>query len=587
MLLLAAWWVLNLLQAAFTGLSDDESYYWYFSQHLDWGYYDHPPMVALLVWLSSWLPGLLGIRFVPTLLQPLYLLLFWHLIKPADATRRDALLYVLICFAQPLLQLYGFLALPDAPLMMGTVLFFWAYRRFCDKDSLPNALLLGVTVALLGYSKYHGALLVALVLLSNPKLFLRPRLYLAGVAALLLFLPHLWWQYSHDWASIRYHLSGRNAWGYKFSFTTEYLATVLVLFNPLLLWHLFKGVKGEWRVENGERRVESGERRVESGERRVESVAGIVVLGGFVLFFLAATLRGRVQPQWLLPVVFPVVAFVFRASRRSKYVRTVTVVCAVLFCAVRLLAVTNPMHLKGQLWEGDEPYRKLATLADGRPVQFIRHYSFASKYAYYTGNPTHCTSYFYDRDSQWQYDTTDRTFAGREVLVAALGDLHGERLEVEAKRDIRYLVVENYRPMRELTMEAISPLDIHLPILHHVDTAGRLVDSIPPFRYAVRVTNPYPYDIVPDTAAPIYLRISFQYDERHASTASALLTDTLRAHTTTVVEPLFKLPAGLESRSYVSCLAIGGGRYSPPAASPSSRVVVECSKGEMVVKGVK
>ena len=146
LILMAAWWVLNLLQAAFTGLADDESYYWYFSQHLDWGYYDHPPMVALLVALSSWLPGTLGIRFFATLLQPLYLLLFWHLIRPADASRRDAAIYLLLCFSQPLLQLYGFLALPDAPLMMTTVLFLWAYKRLCVKVNVPNALLLGLTV---------------------------------------------------------------------------------------------------------------------------------------------------------------------------------------------------------------------------------------------------------------------------------------------------------------------------------------------------------------------------------------------------------------------------------------------------------
>ena len=139
-LALAAWWVLNLLQAAFTGLADDEGYYWYFSQHLDWGYFDHPPMVALLVWLSSWLPGGLGVRFFATLLQPLYLWLFWRLIRPSDATYRDAVAYFLICFSQPLLQLYGFLAVPDAPLMMFTVLFLWAFKRFDSKSSIGNAL---------------------------------------------------------------------------------------------------------------------------------------------------------------------------------------------------------------------------------------------------------------------------------------------------------------------------------------------------------------------------------------------------------------------------------------------------------------
>lgn len=31
------WWILNLLQAAFTELAHDEAYYFMFSQHLDWG----------------------------------------------------------------------------------------------------------------------------------------------------------------------------------------------------------------------------------------------------------------------------------------------------------------------------------------------------------------------------------------------------------------------------------------------------------------------------------------------------------------------------------------------------------------------
>lgn len=242
-LLLAAWWIVNLLQAAFTSLANDEAYYWYYARNLDWGYFDHPPMVALLVWLSSFLPGTLGIRFFSTLLQPLYLLIFWHLIKPSDATRRDALLYVLLCFSLPLLQLYGFLAVPDAPLMMFTVVFLWAFKRFDSKTTLANALLLGLSAALLGYSKYHGALVVLLVLLARPRLFARWQLYVAGLTALLLMAPHLWWQYSHDWVSLRYHLAGRNAWSYNISYTLEYLGILLLLINPLWLCHLWRGIR--------------------------------------------------------------------------------------------------------------------------------------------------------------------------------------------------------------------------------------------------------------------------------------------------------------------------------------------------------
>lgn len=43
------WLLLGLLQAGLTELQDDEAYYWVFSRHLDWGYFDHPPMTALLV----------------------------------------------------------------------------------------------------------------------------------------------------------------------------------------------------------------------------------------------------------------------------------------------------------------------------------------------------------------------------------------------------------------------------------------------------------------------------------------------------------------------------------------------------------
>ena len=556
LILMAAWWVLNLLQAAFTGLADDESYYWYFSQHLDWGYYDHPPMVALLVALSSWLPGTLGIRFFATLLQPLYLLLFWHLIRPADASRRDAVLYVLLCFSQPLLQLYGFMAVPDAPLMLFTVLFLWAYRRFCRDNSFVSALLLGLSVALLGYSKYHGALVVFLALVANPKLFLRGRLYLAGGVALLLFLPHLWWQYMHDWASFRYHLVGRNAWGYDLSFTLEYLATVAVLFNPLWIVHFVKGL-----------------RKPASDEDLTLRRVFIVLFAGFVLFFLVATLRGRVQPQWLLPVSLPVVALVFRAGRQSRFIRSAAIVCAVLFVVVRVVAVGNPTHMKDQLWEGDEPYRKLAAVADGRPVEFLGCYSFASKYAYYTGQPAHCSSLYYSRENQWQYDTADRAFAGREVVVADLGDLHGETLEVEAKRNIKYLVVPDFHSMRELRVTSLEPIDFCVP------------DSLPEFPLTLRVVNPYSYDIVPSADEPVRISLWFQWGSNTVAAATSILSDTLRAGSETVIRPLMTMSSAVPEGTHLSGLAIGYMRFYPAANSPQYRTTVSRQSGTTTIKG--
>ena len=41
--------LVNLLQAYFTEITLDEAYYYQYARDLDWGYYDHPPMVALVI----------------------------------------------------------------------------------------------------------------------------------------------------------------------------------------------------------------------------------------------------------------------------------------------------------------------------------------------------------------------------------------------------------------------------------------------------------------------------------------------------------------------------------------------------------
>ncbi|HTO65264.1 MAG TPA: glycosyl transferase, partial [Bradyrhizobium sp.] len=57
---------LRLIAAAVTPLTFDEAYYWMWSKHLAGGYYDHPPMVALVIRLGTMLAGdtELGVRLV-------------------------------------------------------------------------------------------------------------------------------------------------------------------------------------------------------------------------------------------------------------------------------------------------------------------------------------------------------------------------------------------------------------------------------------------------------------------------------------------------------------------------------------------
>src|SRR6202163_5155809 len=61
---------LRLVAAAFTPITFDEAYYWMWSKHLAGGYYDHPPMVALVIRLGTLIAGdtEFGVRLASILL---------------------------------------------------------------------------------------------------------------------------------------------------------------------------------------------------------------------------------------------------------------------------------------------------------------------------------------------------------------------------------------------------------------------------------------------------------------------------------------------------------------------------------------
>jgi 4-amino-4-deoxy-L-arabinose transferase-like glycosyltransferase len=192
---------MNLLLAAQTGLLDDEAYYWVYSRFLDWGYYDHPPMIAIMIKAGYALfPNEFGVRLLVVLMSTVTLMMIDKLCE-----KRDDLLFYSIAASIFLLQIGSIIAVPDLPLMFFIALYFLVYKEFLKNATLRNTLLLGLVIACMLYSKYHGILVVFLTLLSNLKLFRQWQTYLAATVAAILFLPHGLWQISWP-SSISYHL---------------------------------------------------------------------------------------------------------------------------------------------------------------------------------------------------------------------------------------------------------------------------------------------------------------------------------------------------------------------------------------------
>lgn len=464
-LLLGGWWIVNLIQAGCTELANDEAYYHMFSRELAWGYFDHPPMTALLVRMGAFLGGELGVRFFFTILQPLYLLILYRIIRPEQPTRRDVLLYFVICAALPVLQLYGFIAVPDAPLLLFSALFLLCYKRFTERDSLPNALWLGLSVAALAYSKYHGALVVFFTLVSNPRIFRQPRLYLAGGVALLLLVPHLIWQYEHDFASIRYHLAGRNGF-FRFNYITEYLLNIFAIFNPLFFPLYVKS----W---------------IKSKSANPTERAIYCITLGLIVFFLLSSIRGYVQPQWVIVSSFGFILLLFGYARRHPRTRKYTMIsgCVTigLIVLVRLVMIFNPIGLRFEVFDNKTSYGAIAAVAQGRPVIFGGSYAIAAKYGFYTGQPAFSQPSINYRTSQWQYMDTDTRAAGGPVLIETGPEGADSTLHLANGRDFSYVAVADFRPVRKVEIAG-------RPLPRRVKVGETL--TVP-----LTIFNPYDYDI--------------------------------------------------------------------------------------------
>jgi 4-amino-4-deoxy-L-arabinose transferase-like glycosyltransferase len=169
LLFYSCWLLLCLVQSAFTELLDDEAYYWVYSKFPAWGYFDHPPMVAIMIKAGySIFHNELGVRLISVFMNLFSLVIIEKLIP-----EKTPKLFYAIALSLAVLQVSGFVAAPDIPLIFFTALFFLAYKKFITRASFLHILFLALVMALLLYSKYHGVLVIFFVLVSNLKLFTR------------------------------------------------------------------------------------------------------------------------------------------------------------------------------------------------------------------------------------------------------------------------------------------------------------------------------------------------------------------------------------------------------------------------------
>ena len=209
--------VLRLVAAAWTPLTFDEAYYWMWSKHLAFGYYDHPPMVALVIRAGTLIGGdtELGVRLFSILLAlPMSFAIYRTAAILFGGTRLAA--NATILFNVTLMVAVGTLIVtPDSPLLVAAsfVLFFLAKVLETGRGAWWLAVGAAVGCALL--SKYTALLFgpaILIWLVAVPKqrrwlISLWP--YLGGLVAFAIFASVILWNAEHQWVSFLKQIGDR------------------------------------------------------------------------------------------------------------------------------------------------------------------------------------------------------------------------------------------------------------------------------------------------------------------------------------------------------------------------------------------
>lgn len=227
---------LRLVFAGCVELMPEEAYYWNYAQHLDFGYLDHPPMVAWLIRCGTWLFGQseFGVRVGALLCGLVTSHYVWRLTRES-AGPIFALIALALVQCLPYFFLSGMLMTPDAPLCAAWAAALYHLKRALVDGSGRHWWYAGISLGLGMLSKYTialvgvAALLYMVVAPPARSWWRRPQPYVAAALALVLFCPVIIWNAQHDWASFAFQTSRRLADRPQFALHKLLLSSIVLL----------------------------------------------------------------------------------------------------------------------------------------------------------------------------------------------------------------------------------------------------------------------------------------------------------------------------------------------------------------------
>jgi Dolichyl-phosphate-mannose-protein mannosyltransferase len=286
---------LRLVAAAVTPLTFDEAYYWMWSKNLAGGYYDHPPMVALVIRAGTLLAGdtELGVRLVSILLALPMSFAIYRTAEILFGGTRVAASAAILLNATLLAAVGTLIVTPDAPLLVAASFLIFALAKVLETGRGTWWLAAGVAAGAALLSKYTAllfgpAILIWLIVVPKLRHWLwSPWLYLGGLVALLMFSPVILWNADHHWVSFIKQLGRARIEDFRPVFIAELVPTQIAFATPLVF---ILGAMGLHALA-----------RRQAGAMPARVLVN-VMFWTIVVYFIWHSLHARVEANWFAPV---------------------------------------------------------------------------------------------------------------------------------------------------------------------------------------------------------------------------------------------------------------------------------------------
>ena len=475
--------ILNIIQGSYTELLPDEAYYWVYSQDMNWGFFDHPPFVAVWVTISNFLfTDELGVRFFSAISFSLMLYLVWFTIDH-PLKNKYSWLFLLLFLSTALLNVYGFITTPDTPLLFFFALFLWSYKLYLNKKSTLIYFILSIAITGMMYSKYQGILVIFFIFLSNWKLVKDYKIWLVCFGALILYMPHIYWQYINDFPSIRYHLYERASVAtYKFEYTLMHIVNAIAIlgFTFIIIYKaFFKGIKSNDIFHRG---------------------LNSIVLG-FFFFFLISSFRGHVQAQWIAPIMLPLILITFNYLIEHK--KNLKLFCYLALTNIAIISfvrisIANEGIIPVKLdFHGNKQWTlEVKRLTKNSEKLFVNSFQNASIYWFYTKEKSHYQKNYLGRKNQYGYIPGNDVFSSDSIAyITRISKEYSEiKMKSSGKDSIFISFLKDYKPLFDL--------EINFENSTNIEFNTSMIKS-----YTIIIDNPYTFDI---NTKDIEVQIAFQ-----------------------------------------------------------------------------